>query len=59
MPAVVKNALDCAYPYDRKPATFVGHGECGAAQAVEQLRLTLSELQLATLRHTIHINRPN
>jgi hypothetical protein len=24
---------------------------------VEQLRLILSELQLATLRHTIHINR--
>lgn len=57
MPAVVKNALDCAYPGDRKPATFVGYGGCGAARAVEQLRLILSELQLATLRHTIHINR--
>jgi NAD(P)H-dependent FMN reductase len=36
---------------------FVGYGGCGAARAVEQLRLILSELQLATLRHTIHINR--
>jgi NAD(P)H-dependent FMN reductase len=56
IPAVLKNALDYAYAaYNRKPATFVGYGGTGAARAVEQLRLVLSELQVATLRDTIHL----
>jgi NAD(P)H-dependent FMN reductase len=57
IPAVLKNALDYAYAeYNRKPATFVGYGGVGAARAVEQLRLVLAELQVATLKHTVHIN---
>jgi NAD(P)H-dependent FMN reductase len=57
LPAVLKNALDYAYAeYNRKPATFVGYGSAGAARAVEQLRLVLAEQQVATLKHTVHVN---
>jgi len=57
LPSVLKNALDYAYAeYNRKPATFVGYGSAGAARAVEQLRLVLAELQVATLKHTVHVN---
>jgi NAD(P)H-dependent FMN reductase len=54
--AVLKNALDYAYSeYNRKPATFVGYGGAGGARAIEQLRLVLAELQVASLRHTVQI----
>ena len=54
---VLKNALDYAYfEYNRKPATFVGYGGQGAARAIEQLRLILAELQVASLKHSAHIN---
>lgn len=57
IPAVLKNALDYAYPeFNRKPATFVGYGGVGAARAIEQLRLVLAEMQAASLKHTVHIN---
>jgi NAD(P)H-dependent FMN reductase len=59
MSGVLKNALDYAYTeYNRKPATFVGYGGVGGARAVEQLRLVLAELQIASLKHTVHINAP-
>jgi NAD(P)H-dependent FMN reductase len=59
MSGVLKNALDYAYSeYNRKPATFVGYGGVGAARAVEQLRLVFAELQIASLKHTVHINAP-
>ncbi len=58
IPAVLKNALDYAYAeYNRKPATFVGYGNTGGARAVEQLRLVLAELQVASLRHAVHIGQ--
>ena len=54
--AVLKNALDYAYmEYNRKPAAFVGYGGAGGARAIEQLRLVLAELQVASLRHTVQI----
>ena len=57
IPAALKNALDYAYAeYNRKPATFVGYGSAGAARAVEQLRLVLTALQMATLKQSVHIN---
>ena len=57
IPAVLKNALDYVYAeFNRKPATFVGYGSVGAARSIEQLRMVLAELQVATLRHTVHIN---
>lgn len=56
IPAVLKNALDYAYPeWNRKPAAFVGYGSVGAARAVEQLRLIAVELQMAPTRTGVHI----
>jgi NAD(P)H-dependent FMN reductase len=56
LPAVLKNALDHAYAeYNRKPAALVGYGGVGGARAVEQLRLVLAELQVASLRHAVHV----
>jgi NAD(P)H-dependent FMN reductase len=58
IPAVLKNALDHVYAeFNRKPATFVGYGNAGGARAIEQLRLTLIELQVAPLRGAVHLSR--
>ncbi len=55
-PAVLKNALDYAYPeWNRKVAAFVGYGGVGAARAIEQLRLNAIELQMAPIRTGVHI----
>jgi NAD(P)H-dependent FMN reductase len=54
--AVLKNALDYAYPeWVKKPAAFVGYGSVGGARAIEQLRLVLAELQMATIRTGVYI----
>jgi NAD(P)H-dependent FMN reductase len=56
VPAVLKNALDYAYPeWIRKPAAFVGYGSVGAARSIEQLRLICVELQMAPTRSGVHI----
>jgi NAD(P)H-dependent FMN reductase len=56
VPAVLKNALDYAYPeWNRKAAACVGYGAVGGARAVEQLRLVCVELQLAPTRTGVHI----
>jgi NAD(P)H-dependent FMN reductase len=56
IPAVLKNALDYAYgEFNRKPATFVSYGNAGGARGVEQLRLILAELQVASLKYSVHI----
>ena len=56
IPAVLKNALDYAYPeWNRKPAAFVGYGGVGAARAIEHLRLVAIELQMAPTRTGVHI----
>jgi NAD(P)H-dependent FMN reductase len=55
-PAVLKNALDYAYPeWNRKPVAFVGYGAVGAARAIEQLRLISIELQMAPTRSAVHL----
>jgi NAD(P)H-dependent FMN reductase len=55
-PASLKNALDYVFPeLNRKPITFVGYGNVGGARAIEQLRLVAVELEMAPLRHAIHI----
>ena len=57
IPAALKNALDYAYnEFVRKPAAFVGYGGVGAARAVEHLRTILVELQMAPLKHAVHMN---
>jgi len=54
--AVLKNAIDWAYKeFIRKPIGFVGYGGVGAARAVEQLRLVAVEMQMAPVRHAVHI----
>lgn len=56
VPAVLKNALDYAYPeWNRKPAAYVGYGGVGAARAIEQLRLMCVELQMAPTRSGVHL----
>lgn len=55
-PAVLKNALDYAYPeWNRKPVAFVGYGAVGAARAIEQLCLICVELQMVPLRSAVHL----
>jgi NAD(P)H-dependent FMN reductase len=55
VPAVLKNALDYAYPeWNRKPAAYVGYGSVGAARSIEHLRLICVELQMAPTRTGVH-----
>ena len=56
VPAVLKNALDYAYPeWNRKPAAFLGYGSVGAARSIEHLRGISAELQMAAIRTGVHI----
>ena len=56
VPAVLKNALDYAYPeWNRKAAAYVGYGGVGAARAIEHLRNISVELQMAPTRTGVHI----
>ena len=52
----LKNALDQAYKgWVRKPFSAVGYGGVGGARAVEHLRTIGVELQMAPVRHAVHI----
>jgi NAD(P)H-dependent FMN reductase len=54
--AVLKNAIDWVYPeWNRKAAGFVSYGGAMGARAVQQLRETAVELQLAPIRTAVHI----
>lgn len=54
--AVLKNALDVISPeWKRKPVGFVGYGSAMGARAIEQLRQVAVELQMAPIRHAVHI----
>jgi NAD(P)H-dependent FMN reductase len=56
VPASLKNAIDHIFPeFHRKPLMCVGYGNVGGARAIEQLRLVSVELEMAPLRHAIHI----
>jgi NAD(P)H-dependent FMN reductase len=56
IPAVLKNAIDWVYPeWNRKAAAFVSYGGAMGARAVQQLRETAIELQLAPVRSAVHI----
>ena len=55
-PAVLKNAIDWVYPeWHRKAAGFVSYGSVGGARSVQQLRETAIEIQLASVRSSVHI----
>jgi NAD(P)H-dependent FMN reductase len=49
--AALKNAIDYLYrEWNNKAAGFVSYGSAGGVRAVEQLRLIMAELQVATVR---------
>ena len=53
---VLKNALDWVYPeWNNKPISFVSYGSVGGARAIEQLRMSAIELQMAPIRAAVHI----
>jgi len=55
--AALKNALDFVYrEWNNKAAGFVGYGSAGGTRAVEQLRLVLSELQIAHVRSQVMLS---
>src|SRR5712672_4589825 len=50
--AALKNAIDFLFAeWNHKAAGFVSYGGAGGARAVEQLRLVLAEVQIATVRN--------
>ena len=50
----LKNAIDFLYhDWNNKAAGFVSYGGAGGARAVEQLRLVLAEVQIATVRNQV------
>jgi NAD(P)H-dependent FMN reductase len=54
--AVLKNAIDWVYPeWNRKAAGFVSYGSAMGARAVQQLRESAIEVQLAPIRPSVHI----
>src|SRR6058998_4233293 len=51
IPGALKNAIDFLFAeWNHKAAGFVSYGGAGGARAVEQLRLVLAELHVATVR---------
>ena len=57
IPGVLKNALDFIYAeWGNKAAGFVAYGNTGGARSVEQLRLVLAELRVATVRSTVALS---
>ncbi|MDX8035584.1 NAD(P)H-dependent oxidoreductase [Lentzea sp. BCCO 10_0856] len=56
--AALKNAIDYLYAeWNDKAAGFVGIGGTGGLRAVEQLRLVLAELKVATVRTQVAFAR--
>lgn len=57
--AVLKNAFDWLYhEWANKPVGFVGYGGIGGGRAIEQLRLVAVEVQMAPIRHAVHLPWP-
>jgi NAD(P)H-dependent FMN reductase len=57
IPGALKNAIDFLYAeWNNKAAGFVGYGNVGGARAVEHLRLTMAELQVATVRAQVALS---
>jgi NAD(P)H-dependent FMN reductase len=55
-PASLKNVLDHFFAeFVHKPAAFVGYGNVGGARAIEQLRLVVAELDMVSVRETVHV----
>lgn len=53
----LKNAIDYLYgEWNDKAAGFVGYGSAGGVRAVEQLRLIMAEVQVATVRNQVSLS---
>src|SRR5438477_12035755 len=53
-PAALKNAIDFLFAeWNHKAAGFVSYGAAGGARAVEQLRLVMAEVHVATVRSQV------
>ena len=53
----LKNAIDFIYAeWNNKAAGFVAYGSAGGARAVEQLRLVMAEVQVATVRAQVMLS---
>lgn len=58
--AALKNALDFLYrEWNNKACGFVSYGSAGGVRAVEQLRLTMAELQIADVRAQVILSLAN
>lgn len=56
-PGALKNAIDYLYAeWNNKAAGFVGYGSAGGVRAVEQLRLVMAEVQVATVRNQVMLS---
>jgi NAD(P)H-dependent FMN reductase len=53
--AVLKNAIDWVYLEWNRKAAFVSYGAALGARAVQQLRETAIEIQVAPIRSSVHI----
>jgi NAD(P)H-dependent FMN reductase len=57
IPRALKNAIDFLFnEWNNKVAGFVSYGSAGGVRAVEQLRLVMAELQVATIRAQVQLS---
>jgi NAD(P)H-dependent FMN reductase len=57
IPGALKNAIDYLFPeWNNKAAGFVSYGSAGGARAVEQLRLVMAEVRVATVRAQVMLS---
>jgi NAD(P)H-dependent FMN reductase len=57
VPGALKNAIDFLFKeWNNKVAGFVGYGSAGGVRAVEQLRLVMAELKVATVRSQVQLS---
>jgi NAD(P)H-dependent FMN reductase len=57
IPGALKNAIDFLYKeWNNKVAGFVSYGSAGGVRAVEQLRLVMAELKVATVRAQVSLS---
>jgi NAD(P)H-dependent FMN reductase len=55
-PAALKNVLDSFFAeFEHKPVAFVGYGNVGGSRAIEQLRQVVAELNMVSVRESVHI----
>ena len=57
IPGALKNAIDFLFKeWNNKVAGFVSYGGAGGVRAVEQLRLVMAELKVATVRTQVQLS---